>query len=98
MTKAKVGEKIVSQSIPVQVMGPRPGYLGNVNLGPIEQQEKGTAPRKSILAQYWYIILPLAIIVFFGGGPEENPTKKSESSSGAPTSSSSSSSSSATSN
>lgn len=74
LTKAKVAERLVSQAVPLQALGPRPPVLNGVNIGAADSNAEAKPAKQTILGQYWYIILPLAFLVFFGGG--EEPAKK----------------------
>lgn len=62
LTKSKVAERSFSNPIPFGALGIKPPNLQAVPTGPADGSE--AQPRKSFLAQYWYIIVPIAVMTF----------------------------------
>eukprot|EP01035_Chromulina_nebulosa_P019148 gene19148-24987_t len=80
-TKLKIGEKTAAQLIPLNVLGPRPPQLKNVNFdttdeNPNDSQKQMETQNVSFLRRYWYIVVALIIYVLIPQPPE---TKQSTS-------------------
>lgn len=69
LTKSKIADRSVSNPIPFGALGIKPPHLQFVQTGPADGND--AQPRKSFLAQYWYIILPLAVFTFLSPGGDD---------------------------
>jgi len=79
-TKLKVADRLFVQSLPLNIVASVPGNSpASPNPAAVQRDEHDPAdsdgpkppPRQSLLAQYWYIVLPMTIMFLFGSPPPE---------------------------
>lgn len=73
-SRIKLAENVIGQTVPLQVLAPRPLNLQKVKLG-TEEEQKSEIQNQTFLQRYWYVVV-IMIVYLFLGAKEEDPKSK----------------------